>query len=510
MISNSISQRIMVFQGRKAPEEGLLVGYGAIYNYYNLPVPLPFVLCLISTKHKRYSKGGWDVFTPRHEPENNLGGHLFFALKYEALDLHLLKALFKVVGEEEIEYIVRKEPTSQYGRKLWFLYEWLLGEKLSLEDLKSANYVDLVDDRIQYTVSPINSPRQRVRNNLPGVYGFCPLIRKTKKLENYIAKNFTESSERILGSIRKDILMRAAAFLLLKDSKASYAIEGEKPANSRLQKWGKIIGEAGMNKLTEAELIRLQTIVIENQKFLEMGWRKEGGFVGEHDRETGMPIPEHISARHENIEELMKWMLEAYEKCLEYDYDPVLTATMIAFGFVFIHPFVDGNGRIHRYIIHHVLVEKKFVRKGYVFPVSFSMLEKIERYKEVLESFSKPRLDLIEWDATERHNIKVLNETKDLYSYFDATQCAEFLYECIEHTIEEVLPKEVDFLEKYDRFKNEMEIRFEMPDNKISLLVRFLEQGKGSLSKRALEKEFSMFDEKEIQETEELFGEIFN
>lgn len=509
MINNNFSQKILVFHGRKAPEEGYLVGYSALYNKYNLSVPLPFVLCLISEKHKRYSKNQWEIFTPRHKPVNTLGGHLFFALKYEALDLHLLKELFKLVPREEVEYIIKNEPTSQYSRKIWFLYEWLLNTKLNLVDLKSANYVDLVDSKKQYTASPTNSPRHRIRNNLPGNSGFCPLIRKTKKLENYISKNFTKKSENILGDIRKDILLRTAAFLLLKDSKASYAIEGEKPAHSRLLRWGQIIGQAGINKLNEAELLRLQTIVIENQKFVEMGWRKEGGFVGEHERETGMPIPEHISARHDDIKDLINSMVEAYEQLRQSDFHTVLTAAILSFGFVFIHPFVDGNGRIHRYLIHHVLAEKNFIRKGYIFPVSFSMLNKIDKYKEVLNSFSKVRLEFIDWKETEQHNIEVLNETKDLYSYFDATKCAEFLFECIEHTIEEVLPEEIDYLEKYDQFKNQMEVIFDMPDNKIFLLVRFLEQGKGKLSKRALKKEFSMFSEKEITKTEELYKDIF-
>ena len=49
--------------------------------------------------------------------------------------------------------------------------------------------------------------------------------------------------------------------------------------------------------------------------------------------------------------------LIAVDQKLEMDstFDAVLAAAVIAFGFVFIHPFVDGNGRIHRYLIHHVL-----------------------------------------------------------------------------------------------------------------------------------------------------------
>ena len=35
--------------------------------------------------------------------------------------------------------------------------------------------------------------------------------------------------------------------------------------------------------------------------------------------------------------------------------NPVIAAAVLAFGFVYIHPFVDGDGRIHRDLIHHVL-----------------------------------------------------------------------------------------------------------------------------------------------------------
>jgi hypothetical protein len=36
-----------------------------------------------------------------------------------------------------------------------------------------------------------------------------------------------------------DLLGRAAAFLLLKDSKASYVIEGERPPQDRIQRWAR-------------------------------------------------------------------------------------------------------------------------------------------------------------------------------------------------------------------------------------------------------------------------------
>jgi len=128
-----------------------------------------------------------------------------------------------------------------------------------------------------------------------------------------------------------------------------------------------------------------------------MGWRKEGGFVGVHDRVTGNPVPDHISARWQDVPRLIDGLIEMDNKLNRGNYDPVLAATLIAFGFVFIHPFADGNGRIHRYLIHHVLAAMGFSPKGLIFPVSAVLLECIGEYKKVLESYSGKRLELIDW-----------------------------------------------------------------------------------------------------------------
>jgi Fic family protein len=37
-------------------------------------------------------------------------------------------------------------------------------------------------------------------------------------------------------------------------------------------------------------------------------------------------------------------------------------------AFVYIHPFDDGNGRLHRYLIHHVLSRTRFTPAGLVLP----------------------------------------------------------------------------------------------------------------------------------------------
>jgi Fic family protein len=66
--------------------------------------------------------------------------------------------------------------------------------------------------------------------------------------------------------------------------------------------------------------------------------------------------------------------LTAFDRGAAQGLDAVLAAAVLAFGFVYIHPFEDGNGRLHRYLMHHVLAERGFNPPGLVFPVSAVIL----------------------------------------------------------------------------------------------------------------------------------------
>ena len=503
-------QEISIFHGRQAPEKGTLVGYGSLIEALGLPIPFPSTLALISEKRRQYRVLGWIVFTPRHKPQNSLYGNLVFSIKYEGISLLFFKKLFETVDILVIEELVKNEPLSQFSRRIWFLYEWLTQKTLNLPDLKEGNYITLLDENLQYTIGKgDNSPRHRVRNNLPGTINFCPLVSKSEKLENYIREDLSGKTTSLVRDVHNDILLRTSAFLLLKDSKASFTIEGETPSSNRATRWGKVIGQAGDLPLSKEELLRLQQIVIENDRFISMGFRNEAGFVGEHDRTTGEPIPEHISARWQDLDELLDGLVKTGSKLEKSEFHAVLTAAIIAFGFVFIHPFVDGNGRIHRYLIHHILAKMKFTPQSIIFPVSAAILERIDDYRKVLESYSRPLLDFIEWKTTQDHNVEVLNNTSDYYRYFDATMQAEFLFDCIDYTINEIIPNEVSYLGNYGKMKVWLDNNFEMPDKTVALLIRFLDQNNGELSSRARDKEFQELTSEEILNIQEQYKIIF-
>lgn len=504
------SREVNIFHGRPFPEQGMsLTGYAALIDIYGLNVPLPEALAVISPQHKQYTTKEWSVYTRRHKPEESLQGHLTFALKYEGVDLSILHALFQKIHPEEIESWVNAEPVSSYSRRVWFFYEWLMEKKLNLSNAKTGNFVTALNPLQYYTGPSEISKRHRVRNNLPGIRDFCPLIRRTEKLEHFRMMHLDQHAHKMTGAIHSDVLARAAAFLLLKDSRASFAIEGERPGKSRAERWGKAISQAGLYPLSLEELSRLQKIVIEDQRFVPMGLRKEGGFIGVHERQTGTPLPDHISAKWQDLPRLLEGMLAGYQRFKEEEFDPVILAAMIAFGFVFIHPFADGNGRLQRYLIHHVLAEHGFTPKGIVFPVSAVILERIDEFRRVLESYSRPRLEFIEWRATKSGNVEVLNETIDLYRYFDATPLAEFLYNCVRHTVEKTLPEEITYLEHYDQLKTAINEQFDMPDHRVDLLIRFLQQNKGILSQRAKEKEFQALTPQECEQLRKLYEQFF-
>jgi hypothetical protein len=507
-LPNEFSGPVTVFHDRALPEQAIPVGYAALIDALHLRVPVPRRLSAVGPRHKQYQQDGWHIYTPRHAPSADLEGHLTFALKYEGLDLGALKALFLAAGPATMEAIVRATPTGSYARRTWFLYEWLLGTKLDLPDAEKGAYALVVDPDHQWAVPGTTSPRHRVKNNLPGTPLFCPMIAWTDTLRTLIARNLQERARAAVAEVPADLLARTAAFLLLKDSKSSFAIENEHPPHDRVQRWGRAIGESGRRPIDLDELLRLQRIVIGDTRFVHLGLRQEGGFVGRHDRDTQMPLPDHISARHEDLRSLIDGLV-AFDRGAAPQLDPVLAAAALAFGFVYIHPFEDGNGRLHRYLMHHVLAERGFNPQGLVFPVSAAILDRIDDYRRTLESYSARLLPLIEWEPTQKNNIRVLNETVDFYRFFDATPHAEFLYLCVERTIEVDLPTETRFLKAHDDFRREVANIVDMPERTADLVFRFLHQNKGVLSKRGRDREFAQLTDDEVAQIESRYAEAF-
>jgi len=103
----------------------------------------------------------------------------------------------------------------------------------------------------------------------------------------------------------------------------------------------------------------------------------------------------------------------------------------------------------------------------------------------------------------------VLNDTADLYRYFDATEAAEFLYACVLRTVEQDLPREIDYLRRHDEALSRIMNTVEMPDRLAENLLMFIRQNKGKLPKRRRTGEFKKLTDTEVTSLEAVVNEAF-
>jgi hypothetical protein len=504
------SANAATFQENIVPKGTKLAGLAALAHALSIRAPVRRPSC-VSEKHVRGShrqEDAWIVFDRRYWPGDTFADHLTFALRHEDVDLLILKRVFEAVSPNTMATFVRAVPSGKTTRRAWFLYEALTDRTLKVSDAPEVAAIDVLDPKTYFTGKPRLSKRHRVRDNLLGTARFCPVIRRTKALEAFVARDIAKEAAQTVGRTGAHLVARSASFMLLADSRASFEIEGVRPPRNRLERWGRAVLQAGKNKLTFAKIIRLQAVLIEDTRFVRAGVRPDGVFLGERDHK-GDPLPEFIGARPADLSDLIASMLQANDRMRDDGLDPVLKAAATAFGFVYIHPFQDGNGRLHRCLIHHVLAERKFTPPGMIFPVSSVMLDRIDDYRATLEAHSRPLMACIDWRPTPDRNVEVLNDTGDLYRYFDCTGAAEFLYACALRTVQQDLPGEIDYLRRHDEALSRVMEAVEMPDRLAENLILFIRQNNGTLPKKRRAHEYKKLSDREVGMLESIVRDAF-
>lgn len=499
-----------VFQGEALPSGAKLVGWSALAQSLGIAAPVRQPSC-VSLKHVRGSRrqhGVWTVYDKRYWPGDSFADHLAFSLRYEPLDLLVLKRIFAAVSKDEVEALVRTLPSGIQVRRAWYWYETLMEQELDLADAPRGTAIPLLDPQAYFTGEGRLSRRHHVRDNMLGIGRFCPIIRRTAALAGFMERDLAAKARHTVGSTAAQLVARAASFMLLADSQASFRIEGERPSNHRLRLWGRAVLQAGTRKLSLEEILRLHDVLIEDKRFTQQGLRIEGVFVGERDRD-GNPLPEFIGARPEDLPDLVAALLRANDRMGQDGLDPVLQAAATAFGFVYVHPFEDGNGRLHRCLVHHVLAERGFSPSGMVFPVSSVMCDRIDGYRRILQAHSGPLMDYIDWEPTPSRNVRSLDDTADLYRYFDCTDAAEFLYSCVARTVEHDLPREIEYLRRHDEAKRRIMETVEMPDRLAEDLIVFVRQNGGALSSNRRTGVFDRLRDDEVSLLEEIVRDAF-
>jgi Fic family protein len=112
--------------------------------------------------------------------------------------------------------------------------------------------------------------------------------------------------------------------------------------------------------------VKLQNTIVDPQ-YAQQDWRTTHNYVAQTLRDFTEDV-HFVCAMPEDVGGLMTaWMNMEARLASSGQTDAVVAA---AFGFVFIHPCEDGNGGIHRFLVHHMLGKRGLTPEGILFPVS--------------------------------------------------------------------------------------------------------------------------------------------
>ncbi len=502
------------------------IGYRWLAERYNVSAVQPFrAQSAIAGSRATVREGGYvrEFYTPVARPANTLAGHLAFALKHEGIHLEFLARLFEVAPAADLEAWIAAEPTGQYVRRAGFLYEYLTGRQLAFPGVATGNYVTALDEKTYLTASqPVNNPRWRVRDNLPGTRDYCPLVLRTARVrqaEQYDCAQHLADLEVEFGA---DVLQRSAVWLTIKESRASFAIEHEEQHVDRVRRFAAVMEQrCGQYEepLSEGALGALQAQIL-GPRATRYGVRRSPVFVGEVDGFT--EVVHYIAPHWNDAPALLSGLREFASRTAGVS--ALVRAAVLSFGFVYIHPMSDGNGRISRFLINDVLRRDQAIPAPFVLPVSATIISSIVNrrgYDQVLELFSRPLMrkyaeawrfgaEQVAEDGV-HYNLQfdAYQDALPAWRYPDMTDHVEYLAEVVQTTIEQEMRKEANYLRNLRMARERIKMVIEGPDGDIDRILRSVRDNGGKVSNKLL-REFPILADKAMtNEVEAIIQAVF-
>src|SRR3990167_2571296 len=325
------------------------IGHTWLVKHYGIKVrPLTHRSFLGTTMERRELGNGVveEYYIHSYDPGVLPLDQLQFALKYDDLDIDLLRKVLSHITPQEVADFVDKRPSGKFARQIGFWYEELIGKEVPLKNPIRGNYESLLpEERYITTQNVIKNSRWRINNNVMGGRQFLPLIRRTVAVRAIEETDWQGMLAEILSPFSAEILYRAFSYLYFKETKSSFAIEREEPGASRAEKFVALLHHAGEEEcpLSEEILIRLQNAIVE-ERYCEKGFRSNQNYVGQA-KAYFREIIHTAGIPPEFLKNIMQGLAFCFERSVGVP--PILRAAAISFPFVFIHPFEDGNGRLH-------------------------------------------------------------------------------------------------------------------------------------------------------------------
>lgn len=267
----------------------------------------------------------------------------------------------------------------------------------------------LFDPQCYVTGPSTRNSRWRIDFNGLGSLAYCATVERTPEIEALLSFDILDRAKSFMATLPPEMMDRAIQWAYLHETRDSFAIEKEQPSEEK------------------------------SRRFVQL-------------------------LRQELMEELMAFANQPVRGV-----DPLVAAAVTAFGFVFLHPFMDGNGRLSRFLIHQTLCHYGALENGLLLPVSVAMKHEEQAYLEALKGFSRPTREF--WDVTWLDGDQMAFDFighPSIYRYWDATCCVEFTLQMARRALEVELREETEFLERYDRVIKAVNQRFDVRGSDLS------------------------------------------
>lgn len=460
-----------------------LVGYAHLHDALKLKVIAPTRVAMVKPV-TRISMIGDCLAVPQSvaPATDSTLEHIFFALKHEGINLGILAAALETVVAEQLLEELAKAPNGVFVRKTCFLWEELTNRRLDYETQINSRFAPFFDPA-RYVTGPIlRNTRWRIEFNGLGSMRYCATVERTPELEALLSLDILGRAKAFMATLPPEMMDRAINWAYLHETRDSFAIEKEEPSEEKSRRFVQLLRQAHEGReLSEDYLVELQNSTVSNPFDKAVLFRHEQNHL--HNGLRGAAgvsyVPPAPDLCRELMEELMNFANQSSRQV-----DPLVAAAVTAFGFVFLHPFMDGNGRLSRFLIHQTLCHSGALENGLLLPVSVAMKHEEANYLEALKEFSKPARDFwnVTWLDADQMDFEFIGHPS-IYRFWDATRCVEFTLQMARRALEIELREETEFLERYDRVVKAVNQRFDVRGSDLSKLVMMCLDNDGKVSK---------------------------
>lgn len=450
-----------------------------------------------------------EIYPPQMAPDPTPADHLQFHIRHEPINLELLARVFQASGPDFVQTWIRSKPTSQYARRAAFLYEFLTGAELQQPSDVRGSYVPALNvERNLAATSEEHGARcskWKVIDNMPGTRFFCPSPALTPELQKALEYSIPLDYAQIVEEFGEELLSRSASWLTTRESRASFAIERESKEHNRITRFAQVITEwTGLDApahlaisptsarpshddgiLSEWRLGHLQRAILgETALISAVGYRKSPVFVGQTSHHS--QLIHYLAPPSDDIARMLEGIGVFLKRTAGQS--SIMRAAVAAFGFVYVHPMIDGNGRIHRFLINDILRRDAVTDPGVILPVSVAIdadATSRRNYESVLDTLSAPLMrkigDAVSFDAhptTYPDGVESdLHFTKNdlarpTWRYGNYAPHIQYLAQVLHETIAHHMRSEALYLRSHDTARSAMKNVVEMPDTLADAIIR--------------------------------------